>query len=186
MHWLHYLSLPHRLSVIYPQLEISAAVVSKVTCNLPLQGAPGVRDLPHLKDLELADPTFHQPGRINVLLGGDILPQILLPQSKSGPTNAPTAWSTIFGWALLGPFQSTSTQSTSAVATLHRTEHTDQHLSQLLSRFWEIEDAPQPAEAFTLEEEEVQLHYTNTVTYLPSVCRYRVTLPRKTGIPPLG
>ena len=40
------------------QHQIVAAVVSTVTCDLPLQGAEGVRDLPHLKGLKLADPTF--------------------------------------------------------------------------------------------------------------------------------
>ena len=67
------------LQTSHPHLQISAAVVSKVTCNLPLQGASGVRDLPHLKDLQLADPTFHQTGRIDFLLGGDILPQVMIP-----------------------------------------------------------------------------------------------------------
>ena len=150
-------------------------MVPKVTCNLPLQGAIGVQDLPHLQNLELADPTFYQPGRIDLLLGGDILPQILLPQSKAGPKNTSTAWNTIFGWALLGPFQSTTNQSPSTVATFNQF-HKMEHADQLLSRFWEIEESSQPVEAFTPEEEEVQLHYSNTVTYLPSVCRYKVTL----------
>ena len=56
--------------------HISAAVVPKVTCNLPLQGASGVQDLPYLKDLELADPTFYLPGRIDLLLGENILSQL--------------------------------------------------------------------------------------------------------------
>ena len=91
-----------------------AAVVNKVTCNLPLQGAPCVtelpcvKELPLLKDLYLADPTFHLPGRIDLLLGGDILPQILLPNAKTGPRNTPTAWKTIFGWVILGPFQASN------------------------------------------------------------------------------
>ena len=171
--------------VIYPQLEISTAVVSKVTCNLPLQGASSLRDLSHLQDLELADHTFHQPGRIDLLLGGDILPQIILPQSRAGPRNTPTAWNTIFDWVLLGPFQSSSNQRPSAVSTFnqfHKAEPTD----QLLYQFREIEEPSLPAEAFTPEEEKVQHHFLNTFNYLPSVCRYRVTLPRKTGIPPLG
>ena len=45
--------------VIYPQLETSVAVVSKVTCNLLLEGTSSLRDLRHLQDLELVDPTFH-------------------------------------------------------------------------------------------------------------------------------
>ena len=55
----------------------------------------------------------------------------------------------------------------------------------LLSRFWEIEEPSSPAEAFTPEEEKVQHHFLNTYNYHPSVCRYRVILPRKRGMPPL-
>ena len=52
----------------HQSLEISAALVNKVTCDLPLQGAAGVQNLPHLKDLDLADPTFYLPGKIDLLL----------------------------------------------------------------------------------------------------------------------
>ena len=141
-----------------------------------------MRDLPHLKDLEVADPTFHQPGRIDLLLGGDILPQVLLPQSRAGPRHTPISWNTIFGWAILGPFQSSPNQSPSAVATFNQF-HEAEPIDQLLSRFWEIEEPSSPAVAFTPEEEEVQHHFLNTHHYLPSVCRYRFTLPRKTGMP---
>ena len=65
--------------------------------NLPLQGVASVKDLPHLKDLPLVDPTFHLPGKIDLPLGGDNMPQVMLPDAKTGPRNAPTAWKTIFG-----------------------------------------------------------------------------------------
>lgn len=45
-----------------PKLTLNASVVSKATCDLPLQGATSVKQLPHLKDLVLADPTFDKPG----------------------------------------------------------------------------------------------------------------------------
>ena len=44
-----------------PSLQVSAAVVDKATCPLPLQGATAVRHLPHIKDLTLADLTFDMP-----------------------------------------------------------------------------------------------------------------------------
>ena len=60
-----------------PTLQISAAVVQKVTCDLPLQGAMGVQDLPHIRTLQLADPTFDKPGRVDLLLGCDVWAQIM-------------------------------------------------------------------------------------------------------------
>ncbi len=86
------------------EFNISAAVVPKVTCDLPLQGAEGVRDLPHLKGLQLTDPTFYLPDRIDLLLGENILTQLFVPPDISiGPEGTPSAWKTVFGWAIRGP-----------------------------------------------------------------------------------
>ena len=58
-------------------LSLHALVVSKITCDLPLQGVTFVHQLPHLKDLTLADSTFDKPGRIDLLLGCNILHDVL-------------------------------------------------------------------------------------------------------------
>ena len=54
------------------KVEVTAVIVPKVTCDLPM--APVAFDLTwsHLNDITLADPGFGQPGRIDVLLGADI------------------------------------------------------------------------------------------------------------------
>ena len=74
------------LQVAYPKLELTAAVVEKVMCNLPLQPASCVKELKHLQNLDLADPMFHQPGKIDILLGSDILPRLVLPDARTGPS----------------------------------------------------------------------------------------------------
>ena len=58
-------------------LLVNAFITSKVTCDMPPQAAPTVRHLPHLKNLQFADPHFDQPGRIDLLIGCDILQDIL-------------------------------------------------------------------------------------------------------------
>ena len=47
-----------------PSIQLTAAVVSTVTNDLPTQDLSGVSNLPHLKDLDLADPGFHTPGSV--------------------------------------------------------------------------------------------------------------------------
>ena len=42
-------------------LCLTAALVPRVTCDLPLERAPGVRTLNYIKNLKLADPNFDQP-----------------------------------------------------------------------------------------------------------------------------
>ena len=44
-----------------PVLAVTAAIVTKVTCDSPLQGAAHAREMPHIRSLQLADPTFHLP-----------------------------------------------------------------------------------------------------------------------------
>ena len=116
--------------------QISAAVVPKVTCDLPLQGAAGVQDLPHLKGLELADPTFHLPGRIDLLLGENILSKLLKPDIRVGPEGTPIAWKTVFGWAIRGPF-TPSAQGTVRAATHVTIPTVVTSTDQMLTRFWE-------------------------------------------------
>ena len=65
-----------------PSLTLMAAVVPKVTCDLPLQGAAGVRKLEHLKNISLADPSFDQPGRIDLLIGCSLLQDVLTSESS--------------------------------------------------------------------------------------------------------
>ena len=47
---------------------------------------------------------FDAPGRIDLLLGEDILPEIFLPGEVSGPSGTAKAWNTVFGWALRGSY----------------------------------------------------------------------------------
>ena len=84
-----------------PVLNVTASIVSKVTCDFPLQGTAHVRNMPHIKSLSL---TFHLPGRVDLLLGFDILPEIMLHDHIAGPKHAPMALNTVFGWAILGRY----------------------------------------------------------------------------------
>ena len=49
--------------------EVVAAVVSQATGTLPLQDAKSVADLPHIRGLQLADPNFFLPGKIDFCWG---------------------------------------------------------------------------------------------------------------------
>ena len=177
---------PATCALLYCGTEtISAAVVDKVTCDLPLQGAEGVQQLPHIKDLPLADPTFHQPEKIDLLLGEDILHRILLPDVRVGTTDhTPVAWKTVFGWAIRGPF--IPNQQTHQAATHVATPTVVDSINQLLTRFWEAEEPPSQEMLFTPEEEQAQNHYNQTHKYLHNVSRYQVSLPKDPDSAPLG
>ena len=132
-----------------------AAVVAQATGTLPLQGVKGVANLPHIRGLQLADPKFFFPGKIDVLLGENILDKVLLPQSQSGPPGTPSAWNTIFGWAVRGVFTPDSEESV-ARADVNVVSVSE---DRCLTKFWEVEEVPSHSTHLTQVEESVEQHY---------------------------
>ena len=81
-------------------------ILQTITCDLPIQPIEQVTDLPHILGLQLADPSYHIPSQIDILLGTDLFPQILTNQStRVGAASEPIAQATVFGWALCGPIR---------------------------------------------------------------------------------
>ena len=165
-----------------PKLSLTAAVVSKVTCDLPLQGANGVRNLPHLKELSFADPKFDQPERVDLLIGCNILQDILQSETRQGTSNQPIARKTIFGWVVMGRYSTKETKVVNAANVCNIIVNPTS--DELLKRFWEIEEVTSSS-SYTTEEKEVIAHFNSSTVFLP-VGRYQVKLPKKSGAHTLG
>ena len=184
-HLTHFVVSP--LQADHTQVTPTAAVVQKVTENLPVQETPSVEELPHLQGLELADPSFLKTGRIDILLGADAYPELMVQDHLvTGPVKTPAAQRTIFGWAIVGPVSYKAGSSVPIPTHFALGQVAEDDLSTLLSQFWESEESEKAPEALTPVEEHVQSHYLDTVSYSPSACRYKVSLPRRNDVPPLG
>ena len=166
-----------------PPIAVTAAVVHKVTCDLPLQGATHVKEMAHIKPLALADPTFHLPGKVDLLLGCDVITDIMLPGQVSGPKNTPMALNTVFRWAVMERYQPQITNH--CVHAIIPTQ-VNQSEALLLTRFWEVEEVSPGITALTPEEESMQRHYSETHKYIQSPGHYEVSLPRREGCEQLG
>ena len=167
--------------------KITVAGMDKVTRQLPLQDASTVRELPHLKNLILADKQFDKPGKIDLLLGQNIWRHLFLPGMSRGTEDQPEAWHTVFGWTILGTYSPSShTGSQSAITHVATLPEDNLSTDQLLARFWEIEEPSIYAPAFTPSEQKVEDHYKKTHTYLKQQQRYMVCLPRKESDSILG
>ena len=83
------------------KIGVTAVIVPRVTCDLPLLPIPFNLKWNHLSNLHLADPTFNQPGRIDILLGVDVFVNALLHGRQFGPSGSPVAFETDFGGSLL-------------------------------------------------------------------------------------
>ena len=62
----------------HKEISVTAVIVSRVTSNLPLKSMQLDAKWKHLSDIQLADPDFGSPGKIDLLLGVDIFITVLL------------------------------------------------------------------------------------------------------------
>ena len=162
-------------------LMVTAVVVPRVTCELPLHPVSFDPNWSHLNGLTLADQDFGCPGRIDILLGVDVYVESLLHGQRSGPPGSPVAFETIFGWVLAGRTNAV-TPSQFSVATHHVSVKLN---DDILHKFWEIEELPKGREAVSIEEKCVLDHFKATHQRNQDG-RFKVPLPRRSGVQPLG
>ncbi|XP_043065496.1 uncharacterized protein LOC122320916 [Drosophila ficusphila] len=123
------------------QLETAAYVLPELAGTLPSYPIP--RDaLSDLPAIPLADPTFLESSQIDVLIGADMLPSVLLSGMRTNICGSLLGQETIFGWVLTGPVSSTSSQNRVSAFTTQITETGDRVLEKLLTKFWEVENIP--------------------------------------------
>jgi len=128
--------------------------VPRITCDLPHQPINFNMEWNHLTNIDLADPHFGQPGRIDVLLGVDIFVQVLCQGRHTGPPGSPVAFETEFGWVLAGEINSS----------IHKNHISLHHVclksgDDILRQFWEIEQQPLSESNLTPEEKTVMQHF---------------------------
>jgi hypothetical protein len=154
---------------------VNAFVLPKVTSKLP-QSPCDPREWSHLQGLRLADPDFHTPADVDILLGSDIFWDLILDGKQTGPPNSPIGINSYLGWLVAGR---TDLQSNSVSI-----NHADISLDLSLQKFWEIEHLP-PTRLLTPEEEACEDHFKSTHTR-DSTGRFIVKLPWKEHSPSLG
>ena len=164
----------------HKKFDVTAIIVPRVTCDLPFAPIPLKKEWNHLEGIDLADPGFGCPGKLDMLLGIDIFVEAILHGRRIGPTGTPMAFETHFGWVLAG-----STESCSPVS-----EITACHIScatgdDLLKKFWETEESPLSEPALNPEERSAIQHFKANQTRAENG-RFIVPLPRKENVKLLG
>ena len=152
----------------HKKMEVTAIVVPRVTCDLPLHPVSFDLSWNHLEDIQLAGPDFGRPGRIDLLLGVDVFVEILLQGRRIGPPGSPNAFETEFGWVLAGRLDSLGPN--------HVASHHTSFVAgdDLLRRFWEIENSEV---CLSSEERSVMQHFKET-HYRTDARRFVVPLPK--------
>ncbi|XP_055701653.1 uncharacterized protein LOC129800934 [Phlebotomus papatasi] len=159
------------------KVEVQAYVMEKVTSKLPSVDLSGFK-WDHIKSLQLADPQYTVPGKIDIILGAEYAFEINLPQTLKGDSGQPIAQLTIFGWIVGGRIDSPLNSITSL--------HTHYNLDEMLKRFWEVEESHLDKQPLLTEEEVMcEEHFTQTHSR-DDTGRYVVKLPFKKDHKPLG
>ncbi|XP_037049665.1 uncharacterized protein LOC119083964 [Bradysia coprophila] len=116
----------------------------------------------HLKGLTWADPKFYARGNVDILLGMDVIVEIMKSGFVKGQEGQPIAQETKIGWIMSGKIdrQWQSQAVKCLVSTLDKREDCEEKID--LTKFWEIEEL-HPEREMTAAEQECENFYTSTI-----------------------
>lgn len=150
-------------------LRVSAYVLDKLTSYLP-SAVASVTSWPELEQLNLADPEYHTPNKIDILLGADVYSAIIENGLVKCPSGFLVAQNTTLGWILCGQLKAKDAIYCNVV-----NMHTQ--VDQLLRSFWEIESEPCNKEKILSVEEQRCEEFYEATTTRDEHGRYVVKLP---------
>lgn len=154
--------------------NVTAIVVKSISKTMPSEILK-TENWGHLTDLQLADPDFHKPGEVEILLGTDIFWGILENEKREGKSGQPFAVKSTIGWLVGGP---------NLASTPVTVFNVNADLDYNLRRFWEHETIPEEPK-MTTEEQQCEDHFKQTHKR-DTFGRYTVALPFKTSPTSLG
>ncbi|UYV66800.1 hypothetical protein LAZ67_4002883, partial [Cordylochernes scorpioides] len=163
----------------HQSFETTALVLTKLTNNIPSFTVKKI-NYSHMKGLILADPSYFKSREIDVILGSDVVFNLIQEGRRNGNENEPSAIHSKLGWLVYGPTSVSERQSFRNMA------HFSSELESedLIKRFWELESIPLE-EIPTKEEKDCESHYLKNVVRDKSG-RYIVRLPFKESAEKLG
>ena len=163
------------------ELVVKAYVLKSITSLLPVRETV-YQDWAQVNDIQLADPRYHQPDKVDMLLGAEVYSQVLKNGLKKASVNSmgsTVAQCTSLGWILSGTVASAA-QNTSNIAVMHAQLGDD----EILKKFWELEKEPNQNKKHILTKEESSCEeiFKNT-TVRDNDGRYVVNLPFRSEDP---
>ena len=89
-------------------VETNLHVLPKITNEIPTK-LIDVSQLRHVNHLQLADPTFNVPGKIDILLGADVLEEVMLDNRMKD--NGVVIRESLFRWIVFGRVQKSESEN---------------------------------------------------------------------------
>ena len=161
--------------------NFNCAVLSKITTSLPTQPI-SIDNWNIPKDIELADPTFHTPGKVDILIGNKLFFKMLVMEQIKLGDGLPILQNTKLGWILGGEIPTESQISFCSFATVDRKS---EQLNDTMKQFWEVEEIHSTSAKWSTEEQECEKHFEeNTSRNVDG--RFVVRIPFKRNFSQLG
>ena len=152
--------------------RVSGLVLPRLTGNLPSHSLPDSFDHSSI-DFHLADKDWMKSRQVDMLIGGDIYPEILLAGLKKNILGTLIAQETVFGWILTGPLQTRLNQPPTRIVSFFN----EVALDDQLKRFWELEELPR--RKYLTEDETCCEKLFEETTVRKDDGRYEFRLPFK-------
>ncbi|XP_075162763.1 uncharacterized protein LOC142235394 [Haematobia irritans] len=118
------------------RVEVCGLVLPQLTGKLPSSSISLPVNI-SLDGIKLADPYFAKSDQIDVLIGADVYPQIILDGMQRNVLGSLVAQNTVFGWVLTGQLDCERHSSDTTVSFC-----TEVFLGQQLEKFWKLEEPP--------------------------------------------
>ncbi|XP_062542350.1 uncharacterized protein LOC134210317 [Armigeres subalbatus] len=151
-------------------------VVPKVTSALPVTRL-NVKNWPIPSKLQLADPTFFEPSRIDMLVGAEAFFDLLLSDKIRMSVHLPVLQESLLGWLVSGPVDATVTVCTVRSFQVATFREMDMDLNHILKRFWAVDNQSSEPEP---KDNECEMHFLETFDRARDG-RYVVRLPFRAG-----
>ncbi|XP_037819937.1 uncharacterized protein LOC119609284 [Lucilia sericata] len=179
-------NLPVTSRVNSTQFTSKFWVLSSIT-NLQPDHSISTTSLEIPKNIELADPCFHKPQKIDLLIGAEIFFDLIsVGQIKSGPS-LPILQKTSLGWIVTGKYnQSKGSNANNKVFHINSSIENESNIDSIVKKFWELEEIPKEStKIYSEEQQECEEIFRNSVRRLSSG-RFEVSLPFKSDTKLLG
>ncbi|XP_055523061.1 uncharacterized protein LOC129717231 [Wyeomyia smithii] len=147
-------------------------VLPRLTSKLPLH-AVNLQNLAIPDTITLADPEFHQPGPIDLIIGAEYYYDLLMNERMKLTDDGPTLQKTVFGWVVSGRIPGSKLEVPRTIT--HSCSTHD--LRELLAKFWEVESCN--IKSTHSEEESTCEELYERTTVRDSEGKFVVTLPKK-------
>lgn len=157
-------------------INLEVFILNDLTSLLP-PAQLKIPDLNILNSIQLADPQFDIPGKVDIMIGTDHVMELLRPGLIQTPEGQPIVTNTVFGWIVSGKIPC-NVKPSEEIQSYHTSIDTD------LQTFWEIEEV---TPVTTKTQEELQCIQQFESTYQRNEAgRFIVRLPFKETSVPLG